>query len=255
MLADLNLRELPDEALSALRDAISGELQRRKSLKELERRQPLMAQWHAAKTAGTLPEMWSIPASFPLAALQGTYKDRLFFLPRLLAQDWSSIFPVKETTSTEYYVYIHYDPRSKPIELKPMKLLLQGKPFYIGKGSGTRAWDLRRNQGHGKRIAYLRQFGYGDEDMVQIICEHLTEHEALSLEAKLIYFFGSIYEEQTDGCLVNLADHARPRFQTEMDDWQGRPQKVLPGKSVKATIMILERRIARIARLMNEHFS
>ena len=179
MLRDVNLRELPNNVLEALRSAITGELQRRKRFKELEKRQA-QAAVHEERTKEAVKEHWRIPASFPRYAVQTSYKDRRTYLPRLLAQDWSSLFPTSDVTVREHYVYIHYDPRSKPIELKAMKVLLMGKPFYIGKGSGQRAWDLRRNQGHGKRIKYLRQLGYSDETMVQIICEGLTEQEALS---------------------------------------------------------------------------
>ena len=65
-----------------------------------------------------------------------------------------------------------------------------------------------------------RELGYNDEAIVHVICSDLTEQQALALEAKLIYFFGSIYDENTKGCLVNLADHIHPTFVQEMEDWQ-----------------------------------
>jgi hypothetical protein len=71
---------------------------------------------------------------------------------------------------------------------------------------------LKRNEGHGKRLRAVQALGYPATAIVHLIAEHLTEQEALCLEAKLIYFFGSIYDTTAKGCLVNLADHMRPDF-------------------------------------------
>jgi hypothetical protein len=53
-------------------------------------------------------------------------------------------------------------------------------------------------------------------EIVHIIAEKLTENEAFELEAKLIYFFGTIYEEARNGVLLNLDLSLRPAFQGRM---------------------------------------
>ena len=150
MLADVNLAELPEIALIALQGAIAENYDGVNTLAYLsgtgcQRRAEM-------KVQPPIVQHSTIPAAFPVRALAGDYKKRLVYLPRLLAQDWSLLFAGSDTVVTDSYVYMHCDPRSKPIELKSLKVNLKGKPFYIGKGSGRRAWDLKRNEGHGKRI-------------------------------------------------------------------------------------------------------
>lgn len=149
-------------------------------------------------------------------------------MPCLLAQDWTTVFPNRSNDMTEFYVYAHLDPRDAPIKLYALQLALKGVPFYIGKGTGNRAWDLKRNQGHGKKIKQIRDAGFPDTSMVQIIADSLGERDALILEAKLIYLFGSIYDQTIHkGCLFNLADSARPSFTKPM---QKLPKRRLYGQ-------------------------
>lgn len=89
-----------------------------------------------------------------------------------------------------YYIYALKDSRSSP-----------AKPFYIGKGTGNRAWDhTLRVDGtrKGKRIAEIQ--AYGHEVMTTVLADELTEAQALKLEAELIAAFGT---EDTDGLLTN----------------------------------------------------
>jgi hypothetical protein len=89
-----------------------------------------------------------------------------------------------------FYVYALKDPRVSP-----------AKPFYIGKGVGTRAWDHLLNIDQtpkGRRIALIREAGY--EVLVTILCEDLTELQAIRLEAEMISSFGT---EATGGMLTN----------------------------------------------------
>jgi hypothetical protein len=69
-----------------------------------------------------------------------------------------------------FYVYIH-------------KLATDGKPFYVGKGSGKRAWSKQRNQ-FWKNVANKHGFS------VEIVKDGLTEIEAYELEAKLVSEYG-----------------------------------------------------------------
>jgi len=89
-----------------------------------------------------------------------------------------------------FYIYALKDPRSSP-----------AKPFYIGKGTGNRAWDhtLRVDATRkGKRIVEIRSQGH--EVVTAVLADELTEAQALKLEAELIAAFGT---EDTGGLLTN----------------------------------------------------
>ena len=69
--------------------------------------------------------------------------------------------------SGKFYVYYHIDSLTQTV-------------FYIGKGSGNRAWGkLNRNE---LWIDYASRSGYE----VKIICANMSEQEALSIERILI---------------------------------------------------------------------
>ena len=71
-----------------------------------------------------------------------------------------------------FYVYTLKDPRSSP-----------AKPFYVGKGVGTRAWDhllVPDKTNKGLRIAEIKKAGF--EILVTKACEGLTEIQAIRLE-------------------------------------------------------------------------
>jgi hypothetical protein len=89
-----------------------------------------------------------------------------------------------------YYVYALKDPRSSP-----------AKPFYVGKGVGTRAWDhllVPDDSPKGRRIAQIKDDGH--EVLVSLLCGSLNEPQALRLEAELISALGT---EATGGLLTN----------------------------------------------------
>lgn len=68
----------------------------------------------------------------------------------------------------KYYVYTHADPTSR-------------KVFYVGKGTGNRAWGKEREQEWHAHIASI-----DGKYVVEIVRDHLTESEALELEDDLI---------------------------------------------------------------------
>lgn len=93
-------------------------------------------------------------------------------------------------SDTAYYIYALKDPRTSP-----------AKPFYVGKGTGIRAWEhvLKADDTRkGKRIAEIQEQGF--DVVVSKLADELTEMQALKLEAELIAAFGT---EVTGGILTN----------------------------------------------------
>ena len=91
---------------------------------------------------------------------------------------------------TAYYIYALKDPRMNP-----------AKPFYVGKGTGIRAWEhVLKVDGtrKGKRIEEIQRAGF--DIIVSKLADELTEIQALKLEAELIAAFGT---EATGGILTN----------------------------------------------------
>ena len=89
-----------------------------------------------------------------------------------------------------FYVYALKDPRVSP-----------ARPFYIGKGAGTRAWEheLRIDQSaKGERIRQVHAAGL--QVLTVKLVEGLSEAEALRIEAELISAFGT---EDRGGLLTN----------------------------------------------------
>jgi len=89
-----------------------------------------------------------------------------------------------------FYVYALKDPRQNP-----------AKPFYIGKGTGIRAWEHTINVDDtrkGLRIAEIQQQGF--QVVTSVLADELSELQALKLEAELIAAFGT---ETTGGMLTN----------------------------------------------------
>jgi len=89
-----------------------------------------------------------------------------------------------------YYIYGLKDPRLTP-----------AATFYIGKGTGIRAWQHTLNidsTRKGRRIADIVAAGL--EVITTVLADDLTESQALKLEAELISAFGT---ETTGGSLTN----------------------------------------------------
>lgn len=90
----------------------------------------------------------------------------------------------------QYYVYALKDPRVSP-----------AAAFYIGKGTGTRAYDHLVTVDETRKGERIREIlDEGQEVLVTMLAEELTEPQALKLEAELISAFGT---EATGGVLLN----------------------------------------------------
>ena len=110
-----------------------------------------------------------------------------------------------------YYVYAHCEPKKIAIGKDGVTtwaatLGLDLIPFYIGKGVGSRAYDLNRNETHRKVRQRLKEFS--NDVQVRIIKDGLTELEALCLESKFIDIFGLMGK---GGRLVNLDEGIRAK--------------------------------------------
>jgi hypothetical protein len=89
-----------------------------------------------------------------------------------------------------FYVYAIKDPRSSP-----------AKPFYIGKGAGSRAFDHLISPDSTRKYKRIKQIiDSGHKPLIDILVEDLTEAQSLRLEAELIAAFGT---EDTGGPLTN----------------------------------------------------
>ena len=89
-----------------------------------------------------------------------------------------------------YYVYALKDPRSSP-----------AKAFYIGKGTGNRAYDHLVTPDDTKKGARIKEINsFGEDTIVDYLISDITEIQALKLEAELISAFGT---EETGGLLTN----------------------------------------------------
>lgn len=103
-----------------------------------------------------------------------------------------------------YYVYAHCMPNKIAVKKDGITtwaatIGFNHVPFYIGKGTGQRAYELKRNETHRKVKQKLQTFEQNIE--IEIIKEGLTELEALCMESKLIDIFGIMGKS---GRLVNL---------------------------------------------------
>jgi len=89
-----------------------------------------------------------------------------------------------------FYVYALKDPRTSP-----------ARPFYIGKGIGSRATDHLITPDRTRKYIRIREIrGSGAEPSVVVLADGLSELQALRVEAALISEIGTA---ETGGPLLN----------------------------------------------------
>jgi len=89
-----------------------------------------------------------------------------------------------------FYVYALKDPRTSP-----------ALPFYVGKGTGSRASDHLITPDATRKSARIKEIvEAGMQPMVDILVDDLTEAQSLKIEAELISAFGTL---ETGGLLTN----------------------------------------------------
>jgi len=119
------------------------------------------------------------------------------------------MYKVDNCTVGNYYIYAHCNPL-KPLSvttnLKHLFLAtkfpsIKYEPFYVGKGTGNRAYDLSRNDSHRKIRSNILK--YKKDIDVCILDNYLSEDTALAKESKLIDILGLISLSK-HGLLTNL---------------------------------------------------
>ncbi|MDM7860558.1 GIY-YIG nuclease family protein [Alteromonas sp. ASW11-36] len=79
-----------------------------------------------------------------------------------------------------FYVYALKDPREKP-----------ARTFYIGKGTGNRAWEHQTNVDDSEKGLVIQGIhDAGLSVLHTVIIDNLTEEQSLKIEAELIAAFG-----------------------------------------------------------------
>lgn len=89
-----------------------------------------------------------------------------------------------------FYVYALKDPRKSP-----------ALPFYIGKGTGSRAYDHLITPDSTRKYNRIKEIlASGAKPVIDILIDDLTEAQALKIEAELIASFGTL---DSGGTLTN----------------------------------------------------
>lgn len=99
----------------------------------------------------------------------------------------------------KFYMYVHAKP--------------DGTPFYVGKGSGNRAYDLNRVNEHHRAVVAK----YGAENILVVVLPYPTEQAAFDAECDYIRILradGVKLSNRTDGGegIANMSEEVRAKI-------------------------------------------
>ena len=219
------IKNLPTTTLVEITRAIQLEIKSRNKVQKNEKRRSFISQLDSRDYSTTLEankdvDEYNASKSLSIPKIDRPESHNEPFLCSLILQDWTSIYKDDSSDAEcDFYVYAHVDPGDRVfVTGKNAGGNYKGRPFYIGKGKGNRAYDLKRNQGHGKKLKDVLGKGWGADDIVYIAFDNLSENKAYEIESKLIYFFGTIYENHRKcGLLYNLDIPKKPKSQGIME--------------------------------------
>lgn len=222
------LGQIPTNTLISIRDEISSEILKRIKNSKLSNRIDNLKvidpdSYDDSKSFNKSIHDHNSSGLYSLRAVQQKYSTRMQYLPSLIDQDWAQLFP-RSSEYGDFYVYVHIEPGKRAFSLsEKYGGVFLGRPFYVGKGSGDRAYNLKRNQGHGKKLKKVLSDGWKPEQIVHVAFDGLSENRALEIESKLIYFFGGIYDRgEKSGILFNLDIPKIPDFIGEMQKFKNK---------------------------------
>jgi NUMOD3 motif len=113
------------------------------------------------------------------------------------------VWKFEASMSNIFYVYEHWRPD-------------RGECFYVGKGHGRRAYDMRRGRNRWHKFMTAKLSALGTAVEIKIISEGLTEEEAFAKEVERIEFWKN---DGADLCNLTLGGDG-PSGRRHSEEWK-----------------------------------
>ena len=142
-------------------------------------------------------------------------KTKSRYLPDLLDQDWSYLWSGGDPDK-KYCVYVCSDPLAPSFKFGRK---LGGRiplPFFIGYLKEGLVWVPDENSSCALKVKNLIAAGVTKEKILTTLITGVSETQAIELEAKLVYFFGTVHDIGNKGILLNPKKHRVPDFKEEI---------------------------------------